>query len=136
MQKRVKFNAQNMYEGDKGDPSTGAPKSAGDKGKQTRSGVDISLNWIMSVVYDERNTVTSVRTVEDYDKSIRNISKAAADKLDAGTEKKQSVEINQNDESSVNNRVYVFECRQWLAKDMDDKKTEKTLQASNVLLAK
>ncbi len=135
MRKKVQFNSQNMYNDDK------KPKET----EKTHK-IEINLNWILSVCYDENKNIKNIKNVENFDKSIKNVSPQAIKKYDQNllkikktitekNEQDEQIELN-NYSSEMEKMIYVFECKHWLAKDMEDKKIERILKPSNFLKSK
>ena len=158
MRKKVKFNSKNMYEGeDINNNSNINDKSKSDK--QNAPKIDMNLYWMMSITYENENKIKNIKTIETYDKSIKNISKDFINRFELKSKKLQKTkedekkeeeklekEIEQREISPSNEKkkksidledvIYVFECKKWLAKDMDDKKIERVLKISSILRAK
>jgi hypothetical protein len=116
---------------------------------------EMNLNWIMSLTYADQNVIREVKSIENYDKTIKNIDSKLVEKLDENenpqsrklTKAKSIDEDRDRDVKSIpveingkkvddENLIYVFECKQWLAKDQGDKKIERILKVTNVLNAK
>ena len=124
MKKQVKFETAEKTKEKKGE-------------KPNPVKVEMNVNWLMSINYsDDSRTIKSVRTVENYDKSIKSID----NKLVSLYESKLNKSLKKPEETvtatpkPVNeNLIYVFECNKWLAKDKEDRQTERILKITNVL---
>jgi hypothetical protein len=130
-----------MYEDDKKKPAQ----------KDQAPKLDMSLSWILSLAYDRsgNKAIRNIRTIENFDKSIKQVSSQAVAKYDSSmkrsssaakkdekpSEKTEQVEA-EKPAHEMENVIYVFECKRWLAKDMEDKKIERVLKPSNMLKAK
>jgi hypothetical protein len=139
MRKKVQFNSQNMYDDQK--------KS---KEQDKAPTIDMNLNWILSICYDDKNHIKDIKNLENFDKSIKKISHQDIKKYDENIQKNKKTKSDKNDQYKRNdeqiglnnnindteNMIYVFECRHWLAKDMEDKKIERVLKPTNLLKSK
>jgi len=112
----------------------------------------MKLTWLMSVVYNDQNQIKSLRTIENFDRSLKNIDERHVAKYDAifreqaakltkdknveetapGPERQRSPRPDSTDENN-NNLMYVFECKKWLAKDSQDRKIERIIKVTNIL---
>lgn len=148
LRKHVKFdsslNTETKIEakGNKQDPN----KEKSEKSAQNK--IEMNLHWILSINYNDAssNLMKSIKTIENYDKTIKNIDKKLLEMYDAKTSK-LTKPVNEKDKSEIKgldtdsadnseNLIYVFECKKWLAKDMGDKKIERILELSNILRSK
>ena len=117
--------------------------------------VEMNLNWILSLVYGDQSLIKSMKSIENYDKTIKSIDNKLVEKLDESenptskklTKTKSIDEDRDRDVKSISieyagkkvddeNLIYVFECKQWLAKDQGDKQIERILKVTNILNAK
>lgn len=156
MRKSVKFNEAenkstsiNKQEKNQQQPVQEAEKSS------TTPKIEMNLNWIMTLAYADQNVIKEVKSIENYDKTIKNIDVKLVEKLDENenpsskklTKAKSIDEDRERDAKSIPNEItgkkvedenliYVFECKQWLAKDQGDKKIERILKVTNILNAK
>lgn len=105
--------------------------------KSNQAKVEMNVNWLMTINYsDDNRTIKSVRTVENFDKSIKNIDNKLVSLYESKLNKslKKVEETVTNAPKSVNeNLIYVFECNKWLARDKEDRQTERILKITNVL---
>ena len=152
MRKSVKFNeAEN-----KSTSINKLEKGQSADGEKTAPKIEMNLNWIMSLTYGEQNAIKQMKTVEDFDKTIKHIDSKLVAKLDESenpaskklTKQAKSIDDDRDRESKTatptgdqgrhheDHLIYVFECKQWLAKDQGDKKIERILKVTNILNSK
>jgi len=151
--KTVKFNSKDFYHqiSDDGSKKSTSVSSSGGQAT-TKTKLDMKLSWLMSVVYNEQNQIKSLRTIENFDRGLKNIDDRHIAKYDLifkeqevkltkgkkneekvlSPEKLQSPRTKNTDEKN-NNLMYVFECKKWLAKDSPDKKIERIVKVTNIL---
>ncbi|CAF0724098.1 unnamed protein product [Brachionus calyciflorus] len=131
MKKHVKFEQQSN------------DKLKNEKKEDKTAKIDMILNWVMSINYhDDSKTIKNVRTIENYDKSIKNIDnklvtlyESKLSKSTASSTKENKSDVQQtplsprNSKQSIQeNLIHVFECNKWLAKDMEDRQTERIIR--------
>lgn len=149
--KSVKFG-ENSTSGGRDSPKTNSPSTS----KSAAPRVEMNIEWIMSVVYaaPESNRIKMVRTIENFDKSLKSIDDRLIESYNSKIKKlgkaKTESEVNSVKQEIVGksavsttdaaakaeNVIYVFECNKWLAKDAGDKKIERVIKLSNVLASK
>jgi len=148
--KTVKFNSKDFYHQISDDNSRkSAPVTSS---ASTKTKLDMKLTWLMSVVYNDQNQIKSLRTIENFDRSLKNIDERHVAKYDAifreqaakltkdkgveetapGSDRQRSPRPGSTDENN-NNLMYVFECKKWLAKDSQDRKIERIIKVTNIL---
>jgi phenylpropionate dioxygenase-like ring-hydroxylating dioxygenase large terminal subunit len=160
--KQVKFNAKETHHHlDKETAAVGQQQIAGEGEKrgvyeETPSSrndeMNLDLNWVMSIMYEDgkESNVHAVRTIEHFDNTLKSIDTKTIDQYEAKIKKfakQRSVDIAAEDEKAVvidaddpkknlekiEHSIFVFDCKKWLAKDMEDKKIKRNLKLSNVL---
>lgn len=161
--KHVKFNSQLTSSDATPKPTDKSPSPAPNQNvKQqqqqqqpstTSNKIEMNIQWILSVEYNDStsNQITNFDSIEDYDPTIKNIDSKLISYYDSKTNKllKPAVpneqlndqkidETKDNKAENVNleNMIYVFECKRWLARNMDDRKTERILKLTNILKTK
>lgn len=153
MRKSVKFN-----ENTENSRQAAAQKEA-EQQKTSAPKIEMSLNWLMSVSYGEQNAIRAIKTIENFDKTIKNIDNKLLAKYDASlnpnikklsktksvdsdrerdaADAKAHMDASFEDTDKANeNYIYVFECKKWLARDQGDKKIERKIKVTNMLKAK
>ena len=113
----------------------------------------LDLNWIISIAYEDSETsaVHAIRTIENFDQTLKNIDNKTLKLYDNKVKvltRQKSLELSADDEKEVvievqgdsklnmeniENEIFVFECKKWLAKDMEDKKIKRNLKVTNIL---
>lgn len=131
--KHVKFNSKDFYH-----QISDENKSIAAKPK-----LEMKLNWIMSVANNDQGQIKSMKTIENFDKTIKAIDERHIAKYDS-IFKQESTDSKTKEENPksrsprpVNmddlNAMYVFECKKWLAKDSPDRKIERIIKVTNIL---
>ena len=157
MRKSVKFNESENKKTSIGKQERNPSPAQETEKTSTAPKIEMNLNWIMSLTYADQNVIKEVKSIENYDKTIKNIDVKLVEKLDEnensqGQSKKlvkaKSIDEDRDrDAKSIPDEIkgkkvedesfiYVFECKQWLAKDQGDKKIERILKVTNILNAK
>ena len=143
MKKHVKFNEENSEKA-KTEPS--APNKPVEAAK-----TDIKISWVMSIQYSN-NSMQNMRAIDQFDSGLKNVNDKMVDKFkqlidqqiknEKPTPKESQIpqpitepqgQNIKDERSELEKYIFVFECRQWLAKDSGDKKTERILKVSNIL---
>lgn len=130
-----------------GGKETTAASSTGKGDQKVAPRVEMNLEWIMSIAYAENGPMRSIRTIENFDTSIKAIDNSLVDVYNTKMKKLDKVKASESsdrrdskspDQSKIKseNAIYVFECNKWLAKDADDRKIERIIKLSNVLASK
>ncbi len=153
--KQVKFNSKETHHHlDSEHPKQGSKEV---EKEQEEEKLVLDLNWIMSISYIDAkiNEIHAIRTLENFDKNLKSIDNKLVNLYDRKSKKfsrEKSIDLTDNDEKEVviadeelkakildsidiENVIHIFECKKWLAKDMEDKKIKRTLKLSNVLKA-
>lgn len=106
--------------------------------KPVQSKIEMNMNWLMTINYSKNSQISNLRTLENFDKSIKAIDKRLIGIYESKVSKStQSVEqltsAHKNSENVSDNLIHVFECNQWLDGSGEDRKTDRILKLSNVL---
>ncbi len=118
--KQVKFNSNEIHHHVN---SVAKP----DDNKQTNASnkLEMKINWLMTVYYNEQKTTKNIKSIENFDKNLKNTDEKLLDKYFELAMKKVSTNIEEelrnemskkNRSNSPDNFIYVFECRNWLSK--------------------
>lgn len=139
--KQVKFNPKEIlhHENSKPEDATQAKTSSGPK-------LDMKINWLMSVCYNEQKATKSMVSIENFDKGLKNTDEKLLDKYYEQASKKvakskeQELEEEKRNElskksrsNSPDNFIYVFECKNWISKDIGDRRIERILKVKSIL---
>lgn len=150
--KSVKFDPSDSKNEDPAKKKSTSPSGSGGKQEVILNPIkpEMNITWIMSIFYGshDSNQIKAIKTIENYDKSIKNIDnklvesynskmKKIKPKAKDGDEVLASSQDSKEELSKIKgNPIYVFECNKWLAKDMDDRKIERVIKLSNILPSK
>lgn len=140
--KTVKFNSKDFYHQlDENKPVADAQTKPDVKSNK----LEMKLNWIMSVAYESSSEngdyIKAIRTIENFDKSLRVIDQRHIAKYDSISSKEQVKTAGENlvenarpsTASEDYNFMYVFECKKWLAKNSPDRKIERRIKVTNTM---
>lgn len=133
--KHVKFNSKDFYHQISDEnKSIAAP---------TKPKLEMKLNWIMSVANNDQGQIKSLKTIENFDKTIKAIDDRYIAKYDSifkqevtdSKSKEETPKSRSPRSTSVEdlNAMYVFECKKWLAKDSADRKIERIIKVTSIL---
>lgn len=137
--KQVKFNKEIHHHDSSKPDDSNATKSQAPK-------LEMKIHWFMSVYYNENKLTKNIKSIENFDKSLKNTDEKLLDKYYETTLKKvqrtgRELEVEESKEAankrarsaSPDNFIYVFECKNWLAKDMGDRKIERIIKVKSIL---
>lgn len=113
------------------------------------------LDWIMTVKY-KGNKLIPFRRIDEIDKKMidkkefdrfkleykkqEDLNNPFLDKLEIIDQKSGSMESLRSNKDKkkddLNDKMYVFECNQWLAKDEGDRRIERILKLSDIIMHK
>lgn len=139
--KTVKFNSKDFYHQlDENKPIADAQTKPDVKSNK----LEMKLNWIMSVAYESSSEsgdyIKAIRTIENFDKSLRSIDQRHIAKYDSLTKEKVKAtgenlaeNVRPSTASEDYNFMYVFECKKWLAKNSPDRKIERRIKVTNTM---
>lgn len=135
--KQVKFNKEIHHHDSNAKPD--------ETTKPQAPKLEMKVHWLMSVYYNENKTTKNVKSIENFDKSLKNTDEKLLDKYYEAAMKKaqkgaRDLEIDDKSEmnkrarsTSPDNFIYVFECKNWLSKDTGDRKIERVLKVKTIL---
>jgi hypothetical protein len=121
--KQVKFNSKEIHHHENSKPEEASKQASGPK-------LEMKINWLMSIFYNEQKMTKNIKSIENFDKSLKNADEKLLDKyfelaLKKSMSKSKDIEVEEelrnemnkrNRSNSPENFIYVFECRNWLAK--------------------
>ena len=138
--KKVKFNSKDFYHQlDENSLQNSKEPVAVLNNNTKQAKLEMKLNWIMTVSYNEQNLVKNIKTIENFDKTLKSLDQKSLSKYDIVLKNEDKPkdpidrEATPSHSNGNDNNIYVFECKKWLAKDSPDKKIERVLKPSNIL---
>lgn len=84
--------------------------------------------WVMSIRFNEKNQIKAFKTLEEYDEKLKSMKykKETGKVIESSIKDQQEI----NDQEGL---VYIFECKNWLAKDEGDGKIERVLKPTDII---
>lgn len=101
--------------------------------------IEMKMNWLLTINYTNNSQIKNLKTLENFDKSIKGIDNRLIglyeSKISKATQPVEQIasENNNKSDSIMDNLIHVFECNKWLDSDKENRKTEKILKLTTIL---